>query len=201
MYFSPKPRILCPGAARYQKYLPDLEIDTFRKHQNYDLELEHEPEGYDGLIFGPDIRFKNRGFAVVYTDPDLKKYYIWLKVREALEPHGVHFTELTENCSPEDRNDIYNQCKIVIPFNIEAAACGLIPLSDKKEKLKNVFTVEADPQAYINHILYLRDNPEITKNMHRGLLKEVYFWQDRYMAECWAASVEKELLKRRAYIL
>lgn len=160
-------------------------------------------DGVDLHVFGHDVPIQKRKFKVFFSPND---FLLENKVKELLSHRkDIKFVE-TDRKSPEEMNDLYNDCQVFVCFSecniLEAAACGCVPIMTEFgycDYFKNLFIIE-NAEVCVEKIIYLKDNPETLVRMSRGISKEILPWHDKFMSQHWGYFVQQSILKKKCIL-
>lgn len=181
---------------------------------------------YDGVdlhIFGPDVAIQKRNFKVLFCSSKMrlehKGYQIWQEVRKILKnAEGIEFVEVITDSfnnlrTPEEMNEIYNQCQVYVCLSIseggpctlqEAAACGVVPIMTRVgycEYFKNLFVISREAQACIEKILFLKENQDVLYKMSHGISKEILPWHDKFLSQHWGYFLQQAVMRNKGHHL
>lgn len=183
-------------------------------------------DGINLNVFGIDKNFENRKFKIVFIsnveDIKYKGYDIWNEIKNKMPnfSEGIEFLEIITtnnyNITPEEMNEIYNECKILISFNppefnstnvLEASACGVVSITTPHENcdyFKNIYIIEKTEhiaQDYMTRILYLKNNPKILNDMSKGISQEILAWDDKNLCNQWGEFIQQTLINKKGLSL
>lgn len=175
----------------------------------------YTPDGYDPEVFNVQTPFDERPFAVCFVSSvsrlEHKGYAVWKEARARLEGRGVEFVEVVADSFNNDRSwadmaAIYNRCKLYACLSIseggpcplfESAACGCVPISTRTgiaHTYKNVRLIDRTADAFCEQLVHLRDNPDVLRGLHEGVLAEAPQYRSDVIAPLWAEFIAASVL-------
>jgi len=158
------------------------------------------PEGFIGEIFLPTSSFVLREFNIFYNGAINPLYS---ETKDLLKDLEIGWIE-GENLSSEDLAMKLNACQLYLYlgegdwFGLEAAACGVIPLTTRiKIFLPDIIGLAPKAEVIASKIRLLCHDLQNLMRKSYNLTKAVYPWQTSIVSKQWGEVLEKAILRKR----